>query len=432
MISTEISKIRGRQILDSLGAPTIEVDVAVAGGAMATASVPAGSSKGAAEVHELRDGIPEFYDGRGVTQAVEKINTEILSLLRGKDALDQAGIDARMRDCDGTPQLTRLGGNAILGVSMAVCRAAALAQQRPLYKWLGELAGGREPTLPMPMVSILSGNLQAAGGMDIQDFLVMPVGAHSFSEGLQWVLRVRQAAVDVAESMGLQALMADNGALGSSFVHGEEALDFLMRAIEQAGLRPGVELSIALDVDANVLIAAAGRYEFFRAKRTYSSEELTELLVGWARNYPIASIEDPLHEEDWEAWRSLTRRLGQIQLVGDTIFSTQPQRIARGIHGGVANTALIKLNQNGTLSGTLEAISEARNGGYRTIVAGRLGETEDSFIADLAVGVGAGQIKVGSVRCSERMSKYNRLLRIEEQGDVPFAGSCGGTQLADG
>ncbi|MEA2821107.1 MAG: enolase [Bradyrhizobium sp.] len=422
MTSTEIVKIRGRQILDSRGRPTIEVDVAVAGGATATASVPSGSSKGAAEVHELRDESAECYDGYGVTQAIEKINTELFGVLNGRDALDQVDIDARMRDCDGTPRLTRLGGNAVLGVSMAVCRAAALAQQRPLHHWLGELARSRQPTLPMPMVSILSGNLHAADGMDVQDFLILPVGACSFTEALQWALRVRKTAADCADSRGMPALMTDNGALGACFVHGEEALDFLMQAIEQAGLRPGVDIAIALDIDANVLVASPDRYEFRRAKRSYTSEQLIELLIGWTRNYPIVSIEDPLHEESWEAWRSLTRKLSQIQVVGDTIFSTQPGRIARGVHAGVANAVLVKLNQNGTLSGTLEAISEARQGGYRTIIAGRLGETEDSFIADLAVGVGAGQIKVGSVRCSERMSKYNQLLRIEERDDVPFAG----------
>ena len=394
----------------------------LANGLVVRAAAPSGASTGKAEAIELRDG-GEPWEGRGVGRAVAHIRGEIAHLLVGRDVLDQAGVDAAIAAADGTTNFARFGGNATLATSLAAARASALAQGQPLYRRFSELSGAA-PTMPMPMVNILSGGLHAGRGMDVQDFLAVPLGAESYSQALAWVCRVRTSAAQLCADRGLPTLLADEGGLSPGFAASEDALDLLVEAIEAAGLKPGADVAITLDIAASSLIDATGAYAFARQGRHYDADELVELLAGWVDRYPIVSIEDGLGEDDWTHWPALTQRLGRIQLVGDDLFATQPDRIGRGIAAGVANAVLIKVNQNGTISGTLEAIRTARGAGYATIVSARSGETEDDFLADLAVGVAGGQIKVGSVRNSERMAKYNQLLRIEEAG-LPWAGRSG-------
>jgi len=416
MSASTIQSVRGRQILDSRGRPTVEAEVVLASGARATASAPAGASRGAAEAFELRDGDAAHFEGRGVRSAAANVSGEIGASLVGRDALAQSEVDRAMLDLDGTRQLSRLGGNAILAVSIAVARAGAAAIGVPLYRRLNALAGQPTPTLPMPMVNILSGGLHAARGMDVQDFLVIPVGATSYSQALDWACQIRSAAAQLCEEAGIATLLADEGGLSPGFARSTDALDLMVRAFEHAGLTPGDEAAIALDIAASSLVEEKGRYRFARAGESLTSEEMIERLEDWAQRYPIVSIEDGLHEEDWANWPALTRRLGRIQLVGDDLFATQPDRIARGVEAGAGNCALIKINQNGTLTGTLEALAAARAGGFSSVVSARSGETEDTVIADLAVGTAAGQIKIGSVRNTERLAKYNQLSRIEEDG----------------
>ena len=420
MSATTIQAVHGRQVFDSRGRPTVEAEVALAGGAVGRASAPSGASRGAAEAFELRDGDPDHFEGRGVSQAVAGINDEISGVLVGRDATDQRATDTLMRDLDGSAQLSRLGGNAILAVSIAVARAGAAALGQPLYRRLADLAGVVRPELPMPMVNILSGGLHAARGMDVQDFLIIPIKAKSYSQALERSLGIRAAAVALCEEAGLSTLLADEGGRSPGYADGAQALAFMTRAIERTGLRPGEDAAIALDIAASSLADRDGRYVFRRAGRSLDSASMIDLLSDWAARFPIVSIEDGLGEEDWNAWPLLTRKLGHIQLIGDDLFATQADRIARGVREAAGNAALIKVNQNGTLSGTLDAIAAARAGGFATVISARSGETEDAFIADLAVGVAGGQIKVGSVRTSERMAKYNQLLRLEEE-DLPFA-----------
>ena len=422
MTVTTIASIHARQILDSRGRPTVEAEVTLAGGVSARASAPSGASTGKAEAVELRDGGAP-WEGRGVGTAVDNVRREIAPLLTGRDVLDQAGVDAAMREADGTPNLARLGGNATLAVSLAVARAGAIAQGQPLYRRFAELAG-TQPTMPLPMVNILSGGLHAGRGMDVQDFLVVPVGASSYGEALDWICRVRSAATGLCDELGLPTLLADEGGLSPGFDRSDDALDLMVRAFEKAGLRPGEDVAITLDIASSSLVDGNGAYPFPRLGRTYDSAGMIELQADWVARYPIVSIEDGLGEDDWANWPAMTERLKHIQLVGDDLFATQPDRIRRGIENGIANAALIKVNQNGTVSGTLEAIATARSAGYATVISARSGETEDDFLADLAVGVAGGQIKVGSVRNSERMAKYNQLLRIEEAG-LPWAGTSG-------
>jgi enolase len=422
MTVTKISNIHARQILDSRGRPTVEAEVTLADGTTARASAPSGASTGKAEAVELRYG-GDAWEGRGVRGAVANVTGEIAPLLAGRDVLDQAGIDGAMRAADGTANFARLGGNAVLAVSLAVARAAAFAQRQPLWRRFAEL-GGTEPTMPLPMVNILSGGLHAGRGMDVQDFLVVPVGAESYSQALDWICRVRGAAAALSAERGLPTLLADEGGLSPGFASSEEALDLMVDAFGKAGLEPGRQVAITLDIASSSLVDEEGAYPFKRQGRIYSAAELIDLQADWVARYPIVSIEDGLGEDDWDNWPELTRRLSQIQLVGDDLFATQPDRIQRGIDGGIANSALIKVNQNGTLSGTLEAIRTARDAGYATVISARSGETEDDFLADLAVGVAGGQIKIGSVRNSERQAKYNQLLRIEEAG-LPWAGTSG-------
>ena len=422
MTATAITRIHARQILDSRGRPTVEAEVTLASGVTGRASAPSGASTGKAEAVELRDG-GASWDGRGVGKAVANVNGPVASLLLGQNVMDQAALDTAMLKADGTKNIANFGANATLAVSLACVRAGAAAQDQPLFRRFADLSGNA-PTMPMPMVNILSGGLHATRGMDVQDFLVVPVGAGSYREALEWVCRVRSAAAELCAEQGLPTLLADEGGLSPGFETSEQALDMMIATFERAELAPGSDVAIALDVAASSLIDPAGNYPFARRQQTYSPNELIEVQREWARQYPIISIEDGLGEEDWEHWPKLTAKLSHIQLVGDDLFATQPERIHRGIAVGAANASLIKVNQNGTVSGTLDAIAASRAGGYATVISARSGETEDDFLADLAVGVAGGQIKIGSVRNSERLVKYNQLLRIEEQG-LPWSGRAG-------
>jgi enolase len=427
MSGSRIRSVRARQILDSRGRPTVEVDVELQDGALGRASVPSGASTGAAEAHELRDGDAGHYAGLGVLQAVAGVTREIGPALQGQDAQQQRAIDDRLRALDGTASLQRLGANAVLGVSLAVCRAAAASARQPLYARIAELSGTRELTLPMPMVNILSGGLHAGRGMDVQDFLAIPAAATTIAEAIHGVARIRAAAAEVMARRGLTTLLADEGGLSPGLATGRDALQLMLESIEQARLEPGVDVVIAIDVAASSLKGAQpGRYRLAREGIDASTAQMIEMAASWLREFPVVSIEDALDEEDWAGWRPLTEQLGaRCQLVGDDLFTTDATRLGRGIRDGVANAVLIKPNQNGTLSGTLDVIAQARAAGYATIVSARSGETEDAFIADLAVGTAAGQIKIGSVRCSDRLAKYNQLLRIEEISGAPFAGMSG-------
>ena len=421
-MDTRIRSLHARQILDSRGRPTVEVDVTLADGSFGRASVPSGASVGAAEAHELRDGDPTRYAGLGVLKAVANVNGEIDAALRGCDSCEQAVIDARLRELDGTPQLRRLGANATLGVSIAVCRAAASARGQALYERVGELMRGVRPTLPLPMANILSGGLHAGGGMDVQDFLAIPLRADSMHGAIHLIARVRSAAVEVARERGLSTLLADEGGLSPGLATSREALQMMTAVIEHAGLRPGEDVGLAIDVAASSMKQPGG-YRFAREGRGYGRAEMIAMMEEWVRDFPVVSIEDGLEEEDWIGWKGLSQHLGSaVQLVGDDLFATHPQRLARGIRESVANGVLIKANQNGTLSGTLEVIAQAKAAGYATIVSARSGETEDAFLSDLAVGAAAGQVKIGSLRTSSTVAKYNQLLRLEEQSGAPFVG----------
>jgi enolase len=419
-----IDAVHARQILDSRGRPTVEVDVTLDDGTLGRASVPSGASTGTYEAHERRDGDPAEFAGLGVRAAVRAVREEVSPALRGRDTTDQRGIDTLLRDLDGTDNLARLGANAVLGTSLAVCRASAHATRRPLYRRIAELAGVETPVLPMPMVNILSGGLHAGRGMDVQDFLVVPAAATGIAEALHVVARIRAAASDALAARGLPTLLADEGGLSPGCASGHEALALMVEIIERAGLEPGRDALIAIDVAAHSLVDFDGRYVLAREGVVRSTAGMIDMVEGWVREFPIVSIEDPLDEEDWAGWAALTARLGQrVRLIGDDLFTTNATRLERGIAAGAANGVLVKVNQNGTLSGTLDVITRARDAGYVPVVSARSGETEDDFLADLAVGTAAGQIKVGSLRCSDRLAKYNQLLRIAEDETVPFAPS---------
>lgn len=423
MSRTAVSGVKGRQILDSRGRPTVEADVSLDCGAMGRASVPSGASTGQSEAHELRDGVATEYFGRGVKRAVANVEGEIARALRGYDADDQFGLDARMRELDGTQSLSRLGANAVLAVSLAACRASAAANREPLYRRIAELSGTARMSLPVPMVNILSGGLHAGRGMDVQDFLAVPLSADDYKSALHMMLRVRAAAENVVARYGAPTLLADEGGLSPGCATAEIALDLMVEAIEEAGLVPGRDVGIALDVAATSLADKKGNYDLTREGRTLSSAEMIGRMARWRDAYPVISIEDGLHDEDWDNWSELTQRLADIQIVGDDLFCTNPARIEAGVARGAANCVLIKLNQNGTLTGTLDAVRTARNGGYATVISARSGETEDSFMSDLAVGTAGGQIKIGSLRNSERLTKYNQLLRIAEDTEIRYAGA---------
>lgn len=426
---SRISQLHARQVLDSRGRPTVEVDVSTADGFFGRAAVPSGASTGTSEAWELRDGDRDTYDGLGVRQAVANVDDVIAPALTGFDVADQSGVDARMLELDGTDQLTTLGANAVLGVSLAVARAAADSARVPLYRWIAQLAATTVPSLPMPslpmpMVNILSGGLHAGGGMDVQDFLVVPASARSIGEAIEMAGRVRSSTTAVMAEKGLTTLLADEGGLSPGCETGTLALELLTESIAHAGLTPGRDVVIAIDVAAHSLWdAESGTYLLAREGRHVDTAEMIDTITSWVENFPVVSVEDGLDEEDWDGWKTLTDRLGdRVNLIGDDLFTTNRSRLDRGISNGAANGVLVKVNQNGTLTGTLEVISAARAAGYTPVVSARSGETEDSFISDLAVGTGAGQIKIGSVRCSDRLSKYNQLLRISEDPSLSFAG----------
>jgi enolase len=431
-----IRRVRARQIYDSRGRPTLEADVELVDGSLGRAAVPAGASTGIHEAHELRDGDPAVYGGLGVLRAVANVDGVLGPAVQGMDARQQSELDRRMREIDASPGLQRLGANAVLGVSMAACRAAAASAGQALYRHLADLAGVAAPSLPLPMVNILSGGAHARRGMDVQDFLAMPIGASSLDGALAMSARVRAAAGRLLADEGGVLLLADEGGFAPGYATVDQALELMVRAIELAGLRPGVDVGIGMDVAATQFVqdpspapaeptqfvqdpspapAADVVYALRREGLRLGSAAMAERMLGWLARYPVVSVEDPLGEDDWPAWQALTRAAAeQCQLVGDDLFCTNPARITRGIQTQVANAVLIKLNQIGTVSDALEALALTRSAGYRPVVSARSGETEDAFIADLAVGTSAGQIKIGSLANSERLSKYNQLVRIQE------------------
>jgi enolase len=406
-----IIDIRAREILDSRGNPTLEADVILASGVMGRAAVPSGASTGEHEAAELRDGDKDRYLGKGVRKAVQNVEETIAPALSGADATDQMGIDAAMIDLDGTPNKSNLGANAILAVSMATARAAAQEVGLPLYRYLG---GPLARVMPVPMMNILNGGAHATNTVDFQEFMVVPVGADSFSEGLRMGAEVFHALKKVLVKRKLATGVGDEGGFAPDLKNDEEAIKVIIEAIEAAGFAPGKEMALALDVAASEL-HSGGTYTFKKSgagKR--DAEGMAELYERWLDDYPIVSIEDGLAEDDWDGWAKLTAKLGdRCQLVGDDLFVTNTERLARGIEERIGNAILIKVNQIGTLTETLEAIEMARAAGYLSVISHRSGETEDTFIADLAVATGAGQIKTGSASRTDRVAKYNQLLRIE-------------------
>jgi enolase len=411
-----ITKIHGREILDSRGNPTVEVDLWADGG-FGRAAVPSGASTGEREALELRDGNRSRYSGKGVRQAVAHINGEIAKALVGTP-LDQRAIDERLIGLDGTPAKSRLGANALLGVSMAAARAAAAARGRPLYAHLAELSGnaGDRYVLPVPMMNILNGGAHADSSVDLQEFMVMPLGLPSFSEGLRAGTEIFHALRSILKKAGHSTGVGDEGGFAPNLKSNREALDVVLEAVGKVGLKAGQEIFLALDVASSELWDD-GKYVFRKSgEPTRTPEQMVEMYTDWCRQYPIISIEDGVAEGDWDGWKALTRALGdRVQLVGDDVFVTNPEILQRGIAQGVGNALLVKLNQIGTVSETLDAIAMARRATYATVISHRSGETEDSTIADLAVGTSAGQIKTGSASRSDRIAKYNQLLRIEEE-----------------
>ncbi len=414
-VSMTIQEIRAREVIDSRGNPTVEAEVTLADGSRARAIVPSGASTGEHEAVELRDGDEKRFLGKGVLQAVENANGEIAEALSGLDASDQRGIDQRMIELDGTPNKGRLGANAILAVSMAVARATAESFKMPLYRYLG---GVNAHVLPVPMMNILNGGAHADNNVDFQEFMCMPVGAESFSEALRWGVEVFHTLKGVLKKRGYSTAVGDEGGFAPSVKSNTEAIDVVLEAIQAAGFRPGQDIGIALD-PASSEFYKDGKYIFKKSdKSSKSSEEMVAFWAKWVENYPIVSIEDGLAEDDWDGWALMTKELGhKIQLVGDDLFVTNTERLQEGIDRGVANSILIKVNQIGTVSETLDAIALARRNGYTSVISHRSGESEDTFIADLAVATGAGQIKTGSASRTDRVAKYNQLLRIEEALD---------------
>ncbi len=412
---TEIVSIRAREILDSRGNPTVEADVTLEGGAMGRAAVPSGASTGEHEAVELRDGDQEHYLGKGVLQAVENVETIIAPELGGMDAANQRLIDATMISLDGTENKSRLGANAILAVSMACARASALALKMPLYRYLG---GVNACILPTPMMNILNGGSHADSNVDFQEFMVMPVGAETFSDALRWGTEVFHTLKGVLKKKGYSTAVGDEGGFAPSLKSNAEAIELIIEAIQLAGYTPGEQIALALDPAASEFYdKSTGKYVFKKSDKSQkSSAEMAAFWEDWVRQYPIVSLEDGMAEDDWDGWKILTENVGEmVQLVGDDLFVTNTKRLQQGIEAKVANSILIKVNQIGTVSETLEAIELARRYGYTSIISHRSGETEDTFIADLAVGTGAGQIKTGSASRTDRIAKYNQLLRIEEE-----------------
>ena len=459
-MSTKIVKVHARQVIDSRGNPTVEADVTLDGGALGHAAVPSGASTGEHEALELRDGDKSKYLGKGVLKAVANVNTEIAMSIAGLDAADQRALDHKMISLDGTPTKSRLGANAILAVSMAAARAAAVALRQPLYKYLSRYSTDSSANLlPCPMMNILNGGAHADSSVDFQEFMVMPVGAPTFSEGLRWGVEVFHALKAALKKHGYSTAVGDEGGFAPSCKSNEEAIQIVLEAISAAGYKPGEQVSIALDpASSEFFDKASGNYVFKKSdKSEHSSAQMAAYWAAWAEKYPIVSIEDGMAEDDWAGWKALTQSIGgrasvagtaagsgsketyqvsgyptayviptpkktsttvsskRIQLVGDDLFVTNTTRLSRGINEGIANAILIKLNQIGTVTETIDAIELARKAGYHSIISHRSGETEDTFIADLAVATAAGQIKTGSASRTDRIAKYNQLLRIEEE-----------------
>jgi enolase len=409
-----ILDIQAREILDSRGNPTVEVDVTLEDGAVGRAAVPSGASTGAYEAVEMRDGDKDRYNGKGVLKAVDAVNFEIFDAIVGADALDQAGLDQDLVELDGTSNKGRLGANAILGVSMAVARAAADSTEMPLWRYLG---GVHAHLLPTPMMNIMNGGAHANNALDVQEFMIMPVGAPHFGDALRMGAEIFHVLKSLLSDAGMSTAVGDEGGFAPAINSSDEALDYITRAIETAGYKPGDDVMIALDAAASEF-CEEGAYHLAGEGRTLSTTEMNAMWEQLVKNHPIISLEDPLHEDDWDGFTALTALIGdRVQIVGDDLFVTNPERLARGIAETAANAILIKVNQIGTLSETLQAIDMAQKAGFGVVISHRSGETEDSFIADLSVATNAGQIKTGSLSRSDRLAKYNQLLRIEEELD---------------
>ncbi|MCR9171982.1 MAG: phosphopyruvate hydratase [bacterium] len=409
-----IAKIVGRQVLDSRGNPTVEVDVITTSGAFGRAAVPSGASTGIHEAVELRDGDPASYLGKGVLKAVANVNSIIDEALKGFDVCDQKAIDAKLLELDGTENKSNLGANAILGTSLACAKAAADETGLSLYQYVG---GVGAVTMPVPMMNILNGGSHADNKIDIQEFMVMPFGADSFSQGLQWGTEIFHHLKSVLKEQGMSTNVGDEGGFAPSLGSNEEAIQVVMQAIEKAGFKPGEDVYIALDAASSEFYnEEKGKYIFESTGAEMSSAEMVDFWKDWCSKYPIVSIEDGLAEDDWDGWKLATEALGnKVQLVGDDLFVTNTKRLSRGIEEGIANSILVKVNQIGTLTETIEAVQMATRNGYTSVMSHRSGETEDNTIADLAVALNCGQIKTGSASRSDRMAKYNQLLRIEEE-----------------
>ena len=418
----EIDLIVGREILDSRGNPTVEADVRLRDGAFGRAAVPSGASTGEHEALELRDNDKRRYQGKGVLQAVENISTVIARELGGHEASNQSEIDNRLIELDGTPNKGNLGANAILAVSMAVCRAAARSAGLPLYRYLGGISAR---VLPVPMMNVLNGGVHADNTVDFQEFMIMPLGAETFSQALRMGVETFHSLKKVLKQQGYSTAVGDEGGFAPSLKSNVEAVELILEAIEAAGYTPGRDIALALDPASSEMFQN-GKYVFYKSdKSEKTDEDMIKIYADWVRQYPIVSIEDGLAQDDWEGWKKLTDELGdKVQLVGDDLFVTDTERLSRGIDEGVANSILIKLNQIGTVTETMEAIDLARRNGYTAIVSHRSGETEDAFIADFSVGLQTGQIKTGSASRTDRIAKYNQLLRIEEElgGRAKFLG----------
>ena len=425
--SGTIESVRAREVLDSRGRPTVEVTITTSGGQQGQAIAPSGASTGSAEAVELRDTGDHWYDGEGVRSAVENVCQTIGPALLGHSAENQAEVDALLCELDGSPQKSQLGGNALIATSLAAAHAGAASRAIPLYQHLyqqfcqfeeqQQLEGPARPVLPLPMINMISGGLHAGGNIEFQDVLVMPVGAPDFPSSLEWAVRIYRRLGALLDESGYEGrLVGDEGGYGPRLPGNRAAVEMVVAAIEKAGLVPGEQVWIALDVAATHFFEE-GQYRLrSEGNKLLSSEQMIDRLESWVDDYPIASIEDGLAEEDWEGWQHLTDRLGQrVQLVGDDLFATNPMRLQRGVVSAAANSVLVKVNQIGTLTETMETVSMARLAGFSTVVSARSGETEDTTIADLAVAVAADQIKIGSIVRSERLAKYNRLLRISEQ-----------------
>jgi enolase len=431
----KITRVHGREIIDSRGNPTVEVDITLADGAFGRAAVPSGASTGEREALELRDGDKSRYGGKGVSKAVANINGEIASALQGQE-YSQRQLDEAMIALDGTPTKSRLGANALLGVSMAGLRADAVSRKLPLYRHIGELYGTTTFSLPVPMMNILNGGAHADSSVDFQEFMVMPVGVASFAEAFRLGAEIFHALRGILKGRGQSTGVGDEGGFAPNLKSNREAVEVVLEAIGKVGLKAGSDVFIALDVASSELWAGGGRYVFKKSgEPERTSEQMVRLYEDWLGQYPIASIEDGIAEGDWEGWKMLTAALGdRVQLVGDDVFVTNPEILKRGIADQVGNALLVKLNQIGTVTETLDAVAMARDAKYATIISHRSGETEDSTIADLAVGTAAGQIKTGSASRTDRVCKYNQLLRIEEElgASASYAGRPAIRALARG